>query len=91
MDLALCSAYPLAHPFTSAEIKGVKKDKFELSPLTSCMVHREMEVLKESLVPFSILAILECAHLVLFEQQANTRHVQLHTQTQLMGAAETQR
>lgn len=48
----LCA--PLAHPFTSAEIKGVRKDKFGPSPLTSCVVHREMKVSKEVLVPFNI-------------------------------------
>lgn len=48
----LCA--PLTHPFTSAEIKGGRKDKFGQSPLTSCVAHREMKVSKEVLAPFKI-------------------------------------
>lgn len=52
-------SYPLAHPFTSPEINGVRKDKFGLSLLTSCVVHQEMKVLKEFLEKYlSVLAIL---------------------------------
>lgn len=41
-----------------------------------------MKVLKELLEKYlSVLAILAWVHLVLFEKQVNTRHVQLHTQT----------
>lgn len=63
------------------------QDKFGLSPLTGCRVHREM-ILKfwKSCLYLSILAILECVHLVLFEKQVNTSCTH-----KLTGAAETQR
>lgn len=73
MHLALCSISTSLH---ISRNKRCQKGQIWVSPW-----YIEKWKFPKTCLYLSLLAILECVHLVLLEKQVNTRHVQLHTQT----------
>lgn len=82
MDLALAQLSISTSIYISRNKRCQKGQIWAITMYQLCGASRNYLKFWKSYLHLSILAILECAHLVFFEKQVNTRHVQLHTQTQ---------